>query len=101
MSTRSGRGLRAALRHRDYRLLLAASSISQTGDWLYNVALLVWVYDTTHSATWVAVVTVARLVPYVVVGPFGGVVADSYERRTVLIVSDVVRAALMFALAAS
>ena len=47
VATRSGRGLRAALRHRDYRLLIAASSISQTGDWLYNVALLVWVYDAT------------------------------------------------------
>jgi MFS family permease len=91
--------VRAALRHRDYRFLLAASSISQTGDWLYNVALLVWVYDATHSATWVAVVTVARLVPYVVVGPFGGLLADSYDRRTVLIVSDVVRAALMLGLA--
>jgi MFS family permease len=99
VSTRSGRGLRAALRHRDYRFVLAASSISQTGDWLYNVALLVWVYDTTSSATWVAVVTVARLVPYVVVGPFGGLVADSYERRSVLLVSDVVRAALMLTLA--
>ena len=100
MATRSGRGLRAALVHRDYRFVLAASSISQTGDWLYNVALLVWVYDSTHSATWVAVVTVARLVPYVVVGPVGGLVADSYDRRTVLIVSDLVRAGLMFGLAA-
>lgn len=100
MSTRSGRGLRAALRHRDYRFLIAASAISQTGDWLYNVALLVWVYDATGSAGWVAVVTVARLVPYVVVGPFGGVLADTYDRRKVLIVSDVARAGLMFGLAA-
>ena len=100
MSTRSGRGLRAALRHRDYRYLVAASSISQTGDWLYNVALLVWVYDTTGSAGWVAFVTVARLVPYVIVGPIGGVAADRYDRRTVLIVSDVLRALLMFTLAA-
>jgi MFS family permease len=100
LATRSGRGLRAALRHRDYRFLIAASSISQTGDWLYNVALLVWVYDATGSGGWVAVVTVARLIPYVVVGPFGGVLADSYDRRKVLIVSDVARAVLMFGLAA-
>jgi predicted MFS family arabinose efflux permease len=93
------RGLRAALHHRDYRLLVSASSISQTGDWLYNVALLVWVYDATHSGTWVAVVTVARLVPYVVFGPLGGLVADSYDRRTVMIVSDLLRAALMLTLA--
>jgi MFS family permease len=96
----SRRGLRAALHHRDYRLLVSASSISQTGDWLYNVALLVWVYDATHSGTWVAVVTVARLVPYVVFGPLGGIVADSYDRRTVMIVSDLLRAALMLVLAA-
>jgi predicted MFS family arabinose efflux permease len=94
------RGLRAALHHRDYRLLVSASSISQTGDWLYNVALLVWVYDATHSGTWVAVVTVARLVPYVVFGPLGGLVADSYDRRTVMIASDLLRAALMLMLAA-
>lgn len=97
----SRRGLRAALRHRDYRLLVAASSISQTGDWLYNVALLVWVYEATGSGTWVAVVTVARLVPYVVIGPIGGLAADTFDRRTVLIVSDVVRAVLMFVLAAA
>jgi MFS family permease len=101
LSTRSGRGLRAALAHRDYRYLVAASSISQTGDWLYNVALLVWVYDTTGSAGWVAIVTIARLVPYVVVGPFGGLLADTYDRRTLLIASDVARAALMFGLAAT
>ena len=99
MGTRSREGLRAAIRVRDYRLLLGASAISQTGDWLYNVALLVWVYDRTRSAGWVAVVTVARLVPYVVIGPLGGIVADTFDRRRVLIVSDLLRAALMMGLA--
>jgi predicted MFS family arabinose efflux permease len=78
---------------------VSASSISQTGDWLYNVALLVWVYDATHSGTWVAVVTVARLLPYVAFGPLGGIVADNYDRRTVMIVSDLLRAVLMLLLA--
>ena len=84
---------------RDYRLILGASSISQTGDWLYNVALLVWVYDRTHSAGWVAAVTVARLIPYVVIGPIGGIIADTFDRRRVMIVSDLLRAALMMGLA--
>lgn len=99
MGRRSREGLRAALRVRDYRLILGASSISQTGDWLYNVALLVWVYDRTHSAGWVAAVTVARLIPYVVIGPIGGIVADTFDRRRVMIVSDLLRAALMMGLA--
>ena len=99
MARRSREGLRAALRVRDYRLILGASSISQTGDWLYNVALLVWVYDRTHSAGWVAAVTVARLAPYVIMGPLGGIVADTFDRRRVMIVSDLLRAAFMIGLA--
>ena len=99
MARRSREGLRAALRVRDYRLILAASAMSQTGDWLYNVALLVWVYDRTHSPGWVAAVTVARLIPYVVIGPIGGVVADAFDRRRVMIVSDLLRAGLMMGLA--
>ena len=61
-------------------MILAASTASQTGDWLYNVALLVWVYDATHSAGWVALMTVARLAPYPLFGPLGGLVADTFDR---------------------
>src|SRR5207248_9599694 len=41
-----------------------------------------------------------RLVPYVVFGPLGGVVADRYDRRTVLLAGDLARCLLMVALAA-
>src|SRR3954451_4055683 len=92
--------MRSALRIRDYRFVLAASSTSQTGDWLYNVALIVWAYQATHSTAWVAGVTIARLVPYPLLGPFGGVVADRYDRRRVLVVSDLSRVVVMLGLAA-
>jgi hypothetical protein len=46
--------LRSPLRHRNYRVLLLGSTISQSGDWLYNVALAVYVFDRTGSAGWVA-----------------------------------------------
>ena len=70
----------AALRHRDFRLLMASAAVSQVGDWLYNVALTVYVYDRTHSTAWIGFVTLLRLLPYVVLAPVGGVVADRYER---------------------
>jgi MFS family permease len=89
----------AALRIRDYRLILAASTTSQTGDWLYNVALIVWAYEATHSTAWVAGVTIARLVPYPLLGPLGGVIADRYDRGRVLLVSDLARVVVMLALA--
>jgi len=89
----------AALRHRDFRLLMSSAAVSQVGDWLYNVALTVYVYDRTHSTAWIGFVTLLRLLPYVVLAPVGGVVADRYERRAVLLASDLLRAGLMMILA--
>ncbi len=91
--------LRAPLRHRAYRVLLIGSTVSQSGDWLYNVALAVYVFDRTHSASWVAAATVLRLVPYIVFAPIGGVIADRFDRRRVLICSDLLQALAMGGLA--
>src|ERR1700744_1256035 len=85
---------------RRFHTLLLALAASSCGDWLYNVALLVFVYARTGSATWVAVTTAARVLPVVVLGPLGGVVADRCDRRRLLIVSALIRAGLRFALAA-
>jgi MFS family permease len=85
---------------RRFHALLLALAASSCGDWLYNVALLVLVYARTRSATWVAVTTAARVLPVVVLGPLGGVLADRRDRRLLMIVSAVIRAGLMLALAA-
>jgi MFS family permease len=90
--------MRSALRHRGFRRLLAGLAVSQAGDWLYNVALLAFVYERTHSAGWLAATTAARVVPLVVLGPLGGVLADRFDRRVVMVVSDVARALLMLGL---
>jgi MFS family permease len=90
-----------ALRHADFRRLMASEAVSQVGDWLYNVALAVYVFDRTHSAAWVGAMTLLRLVPYVLFAPIGGVIADRYERRAVLIYSDLLRMLVMGLLAVS
>jgi MFS family permease len=86
-------------RNRPLRRLLAALAVSQIGDWLYNLALVALVYDRTHSVAWTAVTTAARVVPMVVLGPFGGVLADRYDRRRLMIVADVLRVGSMALLA--
>ena len=91
--------MRAPFRHRDFRLLTAGLAISQTGDWLYNVALLVLVLRTTGSPGWVAAAGIVRLLPYVLFGTLGGVVADRYRRKQVMIASDLARAVVMALLA--
>jgi MFS family permease len=92
--------IRDAFRHPRLRRLLAALAVSQAGDWLYNLALVALVLDRTHSTAWVAVTTAARVAPMIIGGPFGGVVADRFDRRTVMVASDVVRAGCMLGLAA-
>ena len=92
--------IRAALRYPDFRWLVSALAVSQVGDWLYNLALVVLVYDRTHSALWAGITTAARLVPVVVLGPVGGVLADRFDRRRIMIVCDLARVALMLLLAA-
>jgi MFS family permease len=83
---------------RPFHLLITSFAVSSIGDWLYNVALLALVYERTGSPTWVSLTTAARLVPVVVLGPVGGVLADRYDRRRLMIGADLIRAALMIAL---
>jgi MFS family permease len=85
---------------RRFALLLLSLAVSACGDWLYNVALLAVVFERTHSAGLLALTTAARLVPVVVLGPLGGVLAHRHDRRHLIIASDLVRALLMVALAA-
>src|SRR4051812_49071543 len=81
------------------RALIGASAASEIGNWLYNAALLSYVYGATHSAAWVGAATVCRLLPYVLLGPFGGMIADRNRRRTVLLAGDSLRMLIMAALA--
>jgi MFS family permease len=83
------------------RTLIGASAASQVGNWLYNAALLGYVYSATHSAGWVGAATICRLLPYVLLGPFGGAVADRYSRRAVLLTGDALRLLLMAVIAAT
>ena len=84
---------------RPFHLLLLALATSALGDWLYNVALLALVFGRTGSATWVALTTAARVLPVVVLGPLGGVLADRHDRRALMVGADAARTVLMVGLA--
>jgi MFS family permease len=91
--------IRAALRHPAFRWLLGGLTISQIGDWLYNLALVGLVYERTHSALWAGITTGARVVPMVALGPLGGLIADRFDLRRVMVACDLIRLALMAVLA--
>ena len=87
-----------SLRNRNYRLLFIGQSLSQLGDWMNRVALLVLAYRLTGSAIAVALLQLATLLPRVLVSPFGGVFADRYRKRLLMIVLDLLRAVLAVSL---
>lgn len=101
MAEPTARAYRDVLAVQGARALIGASAASQIGNWLYNAALLGYVYSATRSAVWVGAATICRLVPFVLLGPAGGAVADRYRRRTVLLAGDVLRVLLMVAIAAA
>jgi predicted MFS family arabinose efflux permease len=82
------------LLERDFALIWTAGLISMTGNLAMFVALPVTVYGRTGSPLATALTALAGLVPSVLVGQFAGVVADRVDRRRLLIVANLVMAAL-------
>jgi MFS family permease len=80
--------------------LLAGEFVSSIGDWLYLVALLVVVYQRSNSAALLGVVGAARVLPYVLLSVPAGIVVDRFDRRMVLLVTDIARGTVMLGLAA-
>jgi MFS family permease len=81
--------------NRNFRQIWLGQVVSQMGDWFNTIALYSIVLKLTGSGRAVGLVLVARFLPTVVVGPLSGVIADRFSRRTVMIVSDVLRAVIV------
>src|SRR4051794_4272946 len=94
-----GGGITAALRHRDFRLLMTGYAAALTGGWAYNVGLAVWIFAETGSAAWLGVATICRFVPSLLFSAYAGVLAERFERVRLMAVLDLTAAAFMVALA--
>ncbi|HEX5706524.1 MAG TPA: MFS transporter [Pyrinomonadaceae bacterium] len=79
-------------RNRDFRQLWLGQVVSQLGDWFNTIAVYTLVMRLTGSGRAVGLVLVARFLPTILLGPLAGVVADRFNRRTVMIASDLARA---------
>jgi MFS family permease len=70
--------------------LRAAFTISSTGDWIYKFAVPTLILHLTGSALATAFAYVLEFIPYIVIGPFAGVIADRFSRRRVMVTCDTV-----------
>jgi len=69
-----------ALQHRNFCLFFAGQLVSRTGYWMQGMAQGWLVYRLSHSSVMLGLVAFAGQIPAVVLGPFGGVVADRFSR---------------------
>src|SRR4030081_434371 len=74
-----------ALRHRNYRLFLTGQVVSTIGTWMQSVAMPWLALQLTHNALLVGLVLAAQFLPVLVGGPLGGVIADRYRKRNILL----------------
>ncbi|MBL8763528.1 MAG: MFS transporter [Phycisphaerae bacterium] len=78
----------SVLRHRDFRIVWIASFGSSIGNWMEMIAVQWIVAEQTGDVTWMGYLAAAQLAPSLVLGMFGGVVADHVNRRSLLLVSQ-------------
>lgn len=88
-----------ALRHRNYRLFFGGQTVSLVGTWITRVATGWLVYRLTGSELLLGVVSFAGQIPLLLIAPFGGVLGDRWDRRRILIVTQVLSALQSLALA--
>ena len=89
------------LRHRDFKLLFAATFAANLGDAFYFVALPWLVLAYGGSATAVGLTGAAAMLPYVLLGPLAGVISDRVNRKKLMIGSDLARAFIIAVLVAA
>jgi MFS family permease len=77
-----------AMRHRNFRLFFTGQVISTVGTWMQSVALPWLALELTHSGLLVGLVLAAQFTPVLLGGQFGGVVADRFRKRNVLLVTQ-------------
>jgi MFS family permease len=89
-----------ALRHRNYRLMWTGTMISNTGDWMDQVALNWLVISTTGSPFDLALMNLCRGLPILLFTLVGGAMADRLERRRLMMMTQTSAMLLAFVLAA-
>src|SRR5690606_17487572 len=75
----------AALRGTNFRRYISGQAVSLVGTWMQTVAQSWLVLELTGSGTAIGVVLALQTVPMLLLGPYGGVVADRVDKRRLMI----------------
>jgi MFS family permease len=84
----------SSLSVRNYRLYFFGQIVSMSGTWIQSVAQMWLVYELTGSGVALGVVTALQFTPVLVAGMWGGIVADRFDKRKILIATQAAAALL-------
>jgi hypothetical protein len=87
-----GELLQLLRRNRNYRYAWAGQIVSEIGDNFNNIAVFALAMELTHSGMVVTGVLLARAIPAITMGSLAGVLLDRFDRKRIMIASDLVRA---------
>ena len=89
-----------SFRHRNFALFFSGQLISLIGTWMQSVAESWLVFRLTKSSVLLGTVVFCSLIPSFLLAPFGGLLADRFSRRRILIITQTLSMILAFILAA-
>jgi MFS family permease len=81
--------------NRNFRQLWLSQVVSQLGDWFTLIASAALIAKASDSGLAIGGLFLARLLPPFLLGPWAGVVADRFDRRKIMILSDLLRALIV------
>jgi MFS family permease len=90
----------SSLRHRSFMMLWTGTVVSQSGDWMDQIALNWLVLEISHSPLSLGLVNLCRAIPMILLIPLGGVAADRWQRRRIMMVTQTIAMCLAFLLGA-
>lgn len=77
-----------SLRHRNYRRYFFGQIVSFTGSWMQSAALMWLLYDATGDPRWPSYLLVAQVGPTLLLGAWGGGLADRYPKRQLILITQ-------------
>ena len=95
MSSSSAGYLELVRGNRDFRRLWIADMASLLGDWLNTIALYTLIRQLTGSPVALGLVFIIKTLPFALASPLAGLLADRFDRKRLMILSDLARAAVV------
>lgn len=87
-----------ALGERNFALFWGGGFLASFGGWFQNLAIPYVLFVSTQSAAWAGLATMAQFLPGMLMGPWGGMIAERYDLRRALLFTQLARAGVALAL---